>query len=393
MRPTLQQLRQRAQSLLRRIVAAAHRLLEALRARLPWGQPPREPQATAAPPVEPPPQAPRELPPPEPPPPEAASPAAPPRGQGRFDAGYFSHREGDRHYRLFVPPAMPERTLHPLLVMLHGCKQHAEDFAAGTQMNALARDLGLYVLYPEQPRSANMLRCWNWFKRRHQQRDSGEPAVLADLTREVMAEHPIDRRRVYVAGLSAGGAMAAILGHAYPDLFAAVGVHSGVPRGAAHDVASAVSAMKDAGASDHPWAHESFRHGGRPAAGEAPLPRVPTIVFHGDLDTTVHPRNAELVLQAALAGGDATVSPLAATETGLSAHGLRYTRTVYRVAGDGPALAEHWLVHGVGHAWSGGHATGSFTGPSGPDASREMWRFFEAHTLPSTALAEVAETA
>jgi poly(hydroxyalkanoate) depolymerase family esterase len=380
MRPTLQLLKQRAQSLLRRIVEAARRLLERLRILPAPGPRLQETEADALPPDEPLREAPQA--------PQAPR-GSPQPGPGRFDAGFFRHREGDRRYLLFAPAPEPNRVLHPLLVMLHGCKQHAEDFAVGTQMNALAQEFGLYVLYPEQPRSANMLRCWNWFKRRHQQRDGGEPAVLADLTREVLREHPIDRQRVYVAGLSAGGAMAAILGHAYPDLFAAVGVHSGVPRGAAHDVASALSAMKDAGASDHPWAHESFRQR-RPAAPQALLPRVPTIVFHGDLDTTVHPRNAELVLQAALAGSGAD-EPLAATETGLSAHGLRYTRTVYRGTAEGPALAEHWLVHGVGHAWSGGHAAGSYTGPQGPDASREMWRFFEAHTLSRTAVAQVAE--
>lgn len=403
MRPTLRLLKQGATALLRRTIQATRHLLGRLLARLRWqrgSQPPAQ-----QPPYEAQHEAPRHHAPPTPAwrlpatapdtpeleasPPVSAPPAfAPPAYEplpGEFSTGFFKHREGDRHYRLFLPPSRPGHGARPLVVMLHGCKQHAEDFAVGTQMNELAREHGLYVLYPEQPRSANMLRCWNWFKRRHQQRDGGEPALLADLTRAVMQAHPIDAQRVYVAGLSAGGAMAAILGHVYPDLFAAVGVHSGVPRGAAHDVASAISAMKDAGASDHPWAHESFRRGNQVAAtaADALVPLVPTIVFHGDLDTTVHPRNAELVLEAALGngfGGDN--EPTSITQAGRSALGLPFTRTVHRDAASGLTLAEHWVVHGVGHAWSGGHAHGSYTDARGPHASREMLRFFGEHTLP-----------
>jgi poly(hydroxyalkanoate) depolymerase family esterase len=389
MRPTLHLLKQRALALWRRTAAATRRWLDRLLARWRHAAAPPSPQPTS-----PGAQAPGAGEEPQPLQPDARADGRPaahegapqpmrPAAPGEFASGYFKHREGDRRYRLFVPPPAADGSLRPLLVMLHGCKQHADDFAAGTQMNELALEHGLYVLYPEQPRSANMLRCWNWFKRRHQQRDSGEPALLADLTRATLHEHDIDATRVYVAGLSAGGAMAAILGHTYPDLFAAVGVHSGVPRGAAHDVASALAAMKDAGASDHPWAHESFRRRSRTA--DALVPLVPTIVFHGDLDTTVHPRNAELVLEAALGsarGDEGAGQPLTSTEAGRSTHGLPFTRTVHRDAGSGLALAEHWVVHGVGHAWSGGNASGSYTDARGPDASREMLRFFAGHVLP-----------
>lgn len=411
MRITFERLKQRALALMRRATEATHHLLGQLLARMPWRPQVPPPPETAAPQREadhearhdPSHEAPR-------PTPSSPQPQATPvlerqreAGAGEFSAGFFKHREGDRHYHLFVPPASAHAgTARPLIVMLHGCKQHAEDFAVGTQMNELAREHGLYVLYPEQPRSANMLRCWNWFKRRHQQRDSGEPAILADLTRAVMQAHAIDAMRVYVAGLSAGGAMAAILGHAYPDLFAAVGVHSGLPRGAAHDVASAVSAMKDAGASDHPWAHESFRRRGRGGADDPLLPLVPTIVFHGDRDTTVHPRNAELVLEAALgngfgAGGEPTAptpAPTPAptlTQAGRSALGLSFTRTVHRDADTARTLAEHWVVHGVGHAWSGGDARGSYTDARGPSASLEMLRFFGEHALPRHDTTEAVE--
>ncbi len=308
---------------------------------------------------------------------------APPVGPG-MTAGHHAAAGLRCDYELFVPtPTTARAGPRPLVLMLHGCTQNPADFAAGTRMNELAQAQGFIVLYPAQSRRMNPQGCWNWFKHSHQRRGHGEPELLASLTRSVMQRHGVDPARVYVAGLSAGGAMAAILGHAYPDLFAAVGVHSGVPRGAAHDVASALAAMKDAGASDHPWAHESFRRRSRTA--DALLPLVPTIVFHGDLDTTVHPRNAELVLEAALGGvrGDeATDQPVTSTEAGRSMHGLPFTRTVHREAGSGLVLAEHWVVHGVGHAWSGGDARGSYTDARGPDASREMLRFFAEHVLP-----------
>ena len=167
---------------------------------------------------------------------------APPRERGReapgrFTPGRFSHGGASREFKLYVPPGAGREPL-PLVVMLHGCTQDPDDFAAGTAMNEVARAKGFYVLYPAQSRGANPQGCWNWFKHNHQQRGRGEPALLAGMTRQVMAQHAIDPRRVYVAGLSAGGAMAAILGCAYPELFAAVGVHSGLAAGSANDLPS-----------------------------------------------------------------------------------------------------------------------------------------------------------
>lgn len=284
---------------------------------------------------------------------------SPASGDERFVTGHFGHGRAGRDFKLFIPPQAAQGARLPLVVMLHGCTQHADDFAAGTGMNELARTEGFYVLYPEQSARANPQRCWNWFKSQHQQRDRGEPATLAAITRHVMASHGIDPARVYVAGLSAGGAMAAVLGQAYPDLFAAVGVHSGLAPGAATDLPGALAAMKG---------HETA----------APVPcRVPTIVFHGDADATVHARNGTAVFDAARPG-DATVRSERRTQ-----RKGRAATCHQCVTDDGRVMAEHWVVHGGAHAWSGGHSAGSYTDPAGPDASAEMLRFFLSHRLPS----------
>lgn len=276
-------------------------------------------------------------------------------GPERFIAG--SHRAaGDqRDFKLYIPPGAGERPL-PLVVMLHGCTQSPDDFAAGTEMNAIANSQGFYVLYPAQSQRANPQRCWSWFKHSHQARGRGEPALLADMTREIMAAYAVNPDRVYVAGLSAGGAMAAILGDAYPDLYAAVGVHSGLATGIAKDLPSALGAMQ---------------------SGASPIRTSPsgvaTIVFHGDADTTVHPGNGAQVISASV-GMTARVE----VEQLKTPGGRASTRSVHR-ASDGAVVAEHWLVHGASHAWSGGSAKGSYTDARGPDASAEMIRFFLEH--------------
>mgnify|MGYP003608979416 CR=1 FL=1 len=320
-------------------------------------------------------------------PPASAAPKAttgrPAELPGSFTRVAFSHPGAPQdHYYLYVPPGAKAGTPMPLVLMLHGCTQNPQDFATGTGMNAAAAPANALVLYPAQPGSANPKGCWNWFRPTDQQRGAGEPAVLVAMVREVMARHPVDAGRVYVAGLSAGGAMAAVLGREYPDVFAAVGVHSGLQAGAAHNVMGALSAMKN-GAKPGPAAHGGSRQSGAPA-----LPPRPIIVFHGDADGTVHARNGEQLIDAALAsaiGGARNVQQ--EEQTGQSPGGKSYTRTVYCRAADsaGPSahgkatVAEHWVLHGGGHAWAGGHAGGSHTDPGGVNATQEMLRFFLAH--------------
>ncbi|MDO8456793.1 MAG: PHB depolymerase family esterase [Burkholderiaceae bacterium] len=295
-------------------------------------------------------------------------------GAGAFTSGTHTHAMLTRRYKLYTPPGNTGRQL-PLVVMLHGCTQSPDDFAVGTGMNERAREQDFCVLYPEQSQDANPQRCWNWFKHNHQRRGSGEPALIASMTQAIMKEHDIDPHRVYIAGLSAGGAMAAIVADAYPDIFAAVGVHSGLPNGAASNVAEALAVMSSGhvGNGRQGSASHTGAHGQLPT--QLPQRSVPTIVFHGDQDRTVHPRNGEQVITSVI-GRAAAARPR--VEQGVSPNGRRYTNSTHH--GDtGKVLAEHWLVHGAGHAWSGGHAKGSYTDAKGPDATAEMLRFFFAH--------------
>lgn len=290
---------------------------------------------------------------------------------GRFVERSFTNQFGTRGYKLYVPGGYVGQEVS-LVVMLHGCTQGPDDLAAGTAMNRLAEEGTFLVAYPAQNAGANVSKCWNWFTAGDQERGRGEPSIIAGITCEVLGEYCVDPQRVYVAGMSAGGAMAAVLGSAYPDLYAAIGIHSGLAPGSARDFSSAFTAMRS----------------GSPAATTGGTDRpAPAIVFHGDRDTTVHPRNADHLLAyyraAAGAANDqdrlgkpapSPGSPVAARQ-GQVAGGHPYTCAIHRDTGGG-VFMEHWTVHGLGHAWSGGSVSGSYTDPKGPDASAEMIRFF-----------------
>jgi poly(hydroxyalkanoate) depolymerase family esterase len=311
--------------------------------------------------------------------------------EASFIESSFTGAAGTRAFKLFEPAGNADLP-RPLVVMLHGCTQDPDDFAAGTRMNELAQAEGFLVLYPAQAPRSNAHKCWNWFTPGDQHRGAGEPALLAGMVRHVMQTHRVDGARVYVAGLSAGGAMAAILAREYPDLFAAAGVHSGVPAGAAHDVASAFAVMKSGSTGpslQSTFAASTALWGGAAAAAAAneatPSSSAPVIVFHGDADATVAPANGDAVVAAVLAQDPSAVRVDLDGPAGPDARAFR--RTVWRAADAGataPSLAEQWVVRGAPHAWSGGAAAGSYTDPRGPDASREMLRFFREHPRTST---------
>lgn len=296
---------------------------------------------------------------------------------GRFITRSYTGRDGARNYKLYIPSGYVGQAV-PLVVMLHGCTQDPDDFAAGTRMNALAEEQTFLVAYPAQSQSANVSKCWNWFKAADQQCGQGEPSLIAGITREITKEYGIADGRVYVAGMSAGGAMAAIMGAAYPDLYAAVGVHSGLAPGAASDLPSALSAMQrgeSGGATPH-----------RNTSTGSFARNVPLIVFHGDRDTTVHPRNADHLLAHYGSASDTSgsrnaadrINPPVTARQGKVPGGYAYTRQA-RHDTEGRTVMERWTVHGLGHAWSGGNRSGSYTDPNGPDAMAEMVRFFDQH--------------
>ena len=302
---------------------------------------------------------------------------------GEFLSGSYTNQAGSRSYKLFVPSLMivdPPRpmfgesstALRPLIVMLHGCTQNPDDFAVGTGMNTLAEAQKCFVLYPAQSSAANQHGCWNWFKKANQRVGHGEPAIIAGITKDIIQRYPVDPSRVYIAGLSAGGALAASMALLYPDLYAAAGVHSGLPYASANNLATALSAMRSG-----IYSKDFVSHG---QVYDAP----PVIVFHGDQDNTVSPVNADrLIEQFTKSDGnqlDVEKNKPRPVQQGKMQHGRSYSATSYDDA-EGTTVAEQWTIHGAGHAWSGGKSAGSYTDPSGPDASQEMLRFFLTQKL------------
>jgi poly(hydroxyalkanoate) depolymerase family esterase len=287
----------------------------------------------------------------------------PERAAGTFVSERFISDYGSLRYKLFIPSQYAGEAV-PLIIMLHGCGQDADDFACGTGMNALAEKFQCLVAYPEQSPCANGGKCWNWFEDAHHYRGQGEPALIAGVTNKIISEYAVDPAKVFVAGLSSGGSMAVILGRTYPDLFTAVGCHSGLAHGCATDTFGAMQAMRHGADPDSLHAVHADR-------------TVPIIVFHGDQDATVHPDNGASVVQQSIVAQQRQrkIGALEMSRETGEATGRSFTRHIHRSKA-GELFAEQWTVHGAGHAWSGGSRRGSYTDANGPDASEEMLRFF-----------------
>ena len=301
-----------------------------------------------------------------------------PLGMGQFVTRVLPTPGGERQYKLYIPTSYDGSTALPLVVMLHGCTQDPDDFARGTRMNELAESKSVLVAYPQQPESANPRKCWNWYEPAQQKRDEGEPALIAAITRRVMKDYKVDATRVYLAGISAGAAMAVTTALSYPELYAAVASHSGIAHGAASNVSEALAAMQGRANGDSTLVSRGLKAMGTRARA------MPVIVFQGASDHVVHPENAKQILaqfqavESAAIGRGGVDRP---AEDGETPGGYHFTRTVH---GKGDATIEVWLVNELGHAWSGGSADGTFTDSRGPDATREILRFFLDHPHPAS---------
>jgi poly(hydroxyalkanoate) depolymerase family esterase len=284
-----------------------------------------------------------------------------------------------RRALVYAPPGIGVETPAPLVCMLHGCTQDPASFAAATRIAAAAERHGFVAVLPGQDRADNAMGCWNWFEREHQGRDAGEPAAIAGIVGRMLAESEprIDAGRVFVCGLSSGGAMASILAATYPDVFAAAAIHSGLAYGSASDVGSAYAAMANGGPDP----------AGRGRAAHAAMGRharaVPTMVIHGEADRTVAPVNAHQALGQAMAANRLAAPECrllderhpSTTSSGRTDGGLTYTRARWNDS-HGALVHELLLVDGLGHAWSGGSPGGSHTDARGPDATDAIARFF-----------------
>jgi poly(hydroxyalkanoate) depolymerase family esterase len=302
---------------------------------------------------------------------------------GTFTQYTYNGSAGSRPYYVYTPANYQVGTPVPLIVMLHGCTQTPTDFANGTQMNTLADQDQFIVVYPQQTSTYNSLECWNWFQPADQSRGSGEPAIIAGIVQTVeqaTSQWTIDTNRVYVAGMSAGAAMAVIMGATYPDIFAAVGVHSGLEYEAATSETAAVTAESQGGPSPTQQGQAAYN-----AMGSAARV-VPTIDFQGQSDYTVYPVNGDQVIEqwmetdhlASNGTYNASFSTPATTTNGQVPNGHSYTVETWNNS-NGQEIEECWKINGMGHAWSGGSSSGSYTDPEGPSATNAMYTFFMNH--------------
>ena len=295
----------------------------------------------------------------------------------RIVAGVFRNEAGERRYKLFIPDGAGPPGGRPLVVMLHGCTQDADDIARGSRMNGAAKARGWMVLYPEQPATHHIKKCWHWYDPRHQHRGAGEPSLVAGMTRQISLQYGADTSRVFLAGVSAGAAMASLVAAAYPEVYSALALHSGLVHSASATVIDALGVMQKGVPSPEPHAVAAFAEMGARARV------VPTLVIHGERDAVLAPINGaqaakQWFLTNALVMGQPLDTTSGATNATLGEEGGYHLRTSTYRANDGTPLSTLVMVKELGHAWSGGSSAGTFADERGPDATRRVFEFFAA---------------
>ena len=312
-----------------------------------------------------------------------------PAHAGSWTSGTVKNASGSLDYKLFVSSTYRKDKPVPLVLMLHGCTQKAEELAAISGFNELADKNSFLVAYPEQSAAANPLRCWNWFDPKHQSRDAGESSLIAAVIQDIRASYTIDQKRTYAVGISAGGAMAVVMGTTYPELFAGLAVIAGMEYKAGLTVQEGLAAMKQGGPDPNQQGILAFQAIQKSPAGS--VMRLPLIVFQGTKDPYLNPVNADqLIAQWAQThdylddgkDNDSVNVQSASEKTGVVPNGYRFTKYSYNDS-KGHLLLEKWIVEGLGHAWPGSSAANPFADAKGPNASEEILRFFSETTSGS----------